>query len=241
VYHSRAFRGDRSTAPVIIIIIIIMAGLQRHYRHDHPFASTATTTRRTDRRRSSGRLWCPFLLVLLVVISSTTTDAFASIVNKRTSLLQCLVNLQGGGGGGSGGEAGGAEGIIGHPCGVGTSSTTTALQATSASASSSSSSSTAVREVKTTPISGMRPGTSGLRKKVEVWQGEHYVENFIQALIDTAAARSPDQQVPDTYVVLSLEMQAKRGRHARSMCTHVSNPRRLTDAIAKRLRFLCQR
>jgi hypothetical protein len=149
------------------------------------------------------------LLVLLVVISSTTTDAFASIVNKRTSLLQCLVNLQGGGGGGgSGGDAGG-EGILGHPCGVGASSTT-ALQATSASASSSSmsassSATTAIREVKTSPISGMKPGTSGLRKKVEVWQGEHYVENFIQALIDTATARSPDQQVPDTYVVLSLK------------------------------------
>ena len=48
-------------------------------------------------------------------------------------------------------------------------------------------------EVPTSPIAGMRPGTSGLRKKVEVWQGvkdedRHYVENFIQSLIDTAAA-----------------------------------------------------
>ncbi len=42
--------------------------------------------------------------------------------------------------------------------------------------------------VTTAPIEGMRPGTSGLRKKVEVWMGEHYVENFIQSLIDTAAA-----------------------------------------------------
>jgi len=40
--------------------------------------------------------------------------------------------------------------------------------------------------VDTSPIEGMRPGTSGLRKKVEVWQGEHYVENFIQSLVDTA-------------------------------------------------------
>jgi phosphoglucomutase len=50
-----------------------------------------------------------------------------------------------------------------------------------------------VTEVPTSPIAGMRPGTSGLRKKVEVWQGlddanKHYVENFIQSLVDTAKA-----------------------------------------------------
>jgi phosphoglucomutase len=44
--------------------------------------------------------------------------------------------------------------------------------------------------VSTTPIPEMRPGTSGLRKKVEVWQGEHYVENFIQCLIDTAVEKN---------------------------------------------------
>jgi phosphoglucomutase len=41
----------------------------------------------------------------------------------------------------------------------------------------------------------MKPGTSGLRKKVEVWQGVdpsnlHYVENFIQSLLDTAQANN---------------------------------------------------
>lgn len=49
-----------------------------------------------------------------------------------------------------------------------------------------------VAEVMTSPIAGMKPGTSGLRKKVEVWQGtdetnKYYVQNFIQSLIDTAA------------------------------------------------------
>ncbi len=48
-----------------------------------------------------------------------------------------------------------------------------------------------VAEVPTNPIPGMKPGTSGLRKKVEVWQGvdianKYYVENFIQSLLDTA-------------------------------------------------------
>lgn len=41
--------------------------------------------------------------------------------------------------------------------------------------------------IPTKPHEGMRPGTSGLRKKVEVWMGTHYVENFIQCLIETAA------------------------------------------------------
>lgn len=54
--------------------------------------------------------------------------------------------------------------------------------------------------VSTSPIEGMRPGTSGLRKKVEVWQGENYVENFIQSLIDTAVD-SNDGKMLDTIVV----------------------------------------
>ena len=45
-----------------------------------------------------------------------------------------------------------------------------------------------VTEVPTSPIAGMRPGTSGLRKKVEVWQEGEYIENFIQSLVDTAKA-----------------------------------------------------
>lgn len=63
-------------------------------------------------------------------------------------------------------------------------------------------SSAAIQVVPTTPIGGMKPGTSGLRKKVEVWQGveevnKYYVENFVQSLLDTAKANNGDQ-VPDT-------------------------------------------
>ncbi|MEY4907602.1 MAG: hypothetical protein RL260_1320, partial [Pseudomonadota bacterium] len=53
--------------------------------------------------------------------------------------------------------------------------------------------------VPTQPFAGQRPGTSGLRKKVTVFQQPHYLENFVQSLFDILP--DADQRAAQTLVL----------------------------------------
>ena len=73
--------------------------------------------------------------------------------------------------------------------------------------------------IPTTPFSDQRPGTSGLRKKVPVFQQPRYVENFIQSIFDTVEAKDGSTLViggdgrffNDSVVQTAIKMAAANG------------------------------
>jgi phosphoglucomutase len=77
----------------------------------------------------------------------------------------------------------------------------------------------AINRVPTTPFSDQRPGTSGLRKKVTVFQQPRYVENFIQAIFDTVERAEGSTLViggdgryfNETVIQTALKMAAANG------------------------------
>jgi phosphoglucomutase len=73
--------------------------------------------------------------------------------------------------------------------------------------------------IPTTPFSDQRPGTSGLRKKVTVFQQPRYVENFIQAIFDNVEGAQGSTLViggdgrffNDSVVQTAIRMAAANG------------------------------
>lgn len=73
--------------------------------------------------------------------------------------------------------------------------------------------------IPTTPFSDQRPGTSGLRKKVTVFQQPRYVENFIQSIFDnvegaegaTLVIGGDGRYFNDTVVQIAIRMAAAHG------------------------------
>lgn len=52
-----------------------------------------------------------------------------------------------------------------------------------------------INTVSTTPYEGQKPGTSGLRKKVKVFQQPHYLANFVQSILSVLPENEKDSLV----------------------------------------------
>ena len=76
-----------------------------------------------------------------------------------------------------------------------------------------------VRTVPTRPFAGQRPGTSGLRKKVTVFEQPNYLENFVQSLFDslegfegaTLVLGGDGRHLNDRAIQMILRMAAANG------------------------------
>lgn len=73
--------------------------------------------------------------------------------------------------------------------------------------------------VRTTPIEGQKPGTSGLRKKTAVFKRPHYLENYVQSIFDgiggvagkTLVVGGDGRYFNDSTIQVILRMAAANG------------------------------
>ncbi len=77
-----------------------------------------------------------------------------------------------------------------------------------------------ITTISTSPIAGQKPGTSGLRKKTQVFMGHHYLENFVQAVFDvvgtggkTFVLGGDGRYFNDRAAQVILRMAAANGAH----------------------------
>ena len=76
-----------------------------------------------------------------------------------------------------------------------------------------------IKTVTTTPFNDQRPGTSGLRKKVKVFEGANYTENFIQSIFNvlegfqgkTLVVGGDGRFYNDRVVQIAIRMAAANG------------------------------